>query len=290
MYFNISDIKTYNIDESYKQCFSNIKNSVEYSLAIDYMLERFDKNIVKEICLFLYKFKFATKKQIINVISKKYNISIDFNFQELVDFDFFKDFILVKGFVDEEYERNEENTIYAIGPNGVNLLIEYFNIEVPRWEFRNISRSADKVIKSIQVVDIYTNILDSFKGFNIINESVGPNQRRALGDKLDIRDEDLKEGFNRKILKLEHFLSEKGKWRYDYIDIPKRPKVIFVCENEESVKVISRKLRGSSLNKHTLLLYTHDILLKENLLTDSKTLKKYIKETKNLKEELILSN
>ena len=69
------------------------------------MLERFDKNIVKEICLFLYKFKFATKKQIINVISKKYNISIDFNFQELVDFDFFKDFILVKGFVDEEYER-----------------------------------------------------------------------------------------------------------------------------------------------------------------------------------------
>ena len=108
MYFNISDIKTYNIDESYKQCFSNIKNSVEYSLTIDYMLERFDKNIVKEICLFLYKFKFATKKQIINVIGKKYNISIDFNFQELVDFDFFKDFILVKGFVDEEYERNEE--------------------------------------------------------------------------------------------------------------------------------------------------------------------------------------
>ena len=166
MYFNISDIKTYNIDESYKQCFSNIKNSVEYSLAIDYMLERFDKNIVKEICLFLYKFKFATKKQIINVISKKYNISIDFNFQELVDFDFFKDFILVKGFVDEEYERNEENTIYAIGPNGVNLLIEYFNIEVPRWEFRNISRSADKVIKSLQVVDIYINMMESFKDFN----------------------------------------------------------------------------------------------------------------------------
>ena len=107
---------------------------------------------------------------------------------------------------------------------------------------------------------------------------------------LIIRDKDLKEGFNRKILKLEHFLSEKGKWRYDYIDIPRRPKVIFVCENEESVKIISRKLRGSSLNKHTLLLYTHDILLKENLLTDSKTLKKYIKETKNLKEELILSN
>ena len=309
MYFNISDIKTYNIDESYKQCFSNIKNSVEYSLAIDYMLERFDKNIVKEICLFLYKFKFATKKQIITIIGKKYNISIDFNFQELVDFDFFKDFILVKGFVDEEYERNEENTIYAIGPNGVNLLIEYFNIQVPRWEFRNISKSAEKVIKSLQVVDIYINMMESFKGFNIINESVGPNQRRALGDKLDIdfewsiagninqnflvliiRDKDLKEGFNRKILKLEHFLSEKGKWRYDYIDIQRRPKVIFVCENEESVKIISRKLRGSSLNKHTLLLYTHDILLKENLLTDSKTLKKYIKETKNLKEELILSN
>ena len=189
------------------------------------------------------------------------------------------------------------------------MLIEYFNIEVPRWEFRNISRSAEKVIKSLQVVDIYINMMESFKGFNIINESVGPNQRRALGDKLDIdfewsiasninqnflvliiRDEDLKEGFNRKILKLEHFLSEKGKWRYDYIDIPRRPKVIFVCENGESVKIISRKLRGSSLNKHTLLLYTHDILLKENLLTDSKTLKKYIKETKNLKEELILSS
>ena len=85
------------------------------------------------------------KKQIINIIGKKYNISIDFNFQELVDFDFFKDFILVKGFVDEEYERNEENTIYAIGPNGVNLLIEYFNIEVPRWEFRNISKVQKKL-------------------------------------------------------------------------------------------------------------------------------------------------
>ena len=286
MYFNISDIKTYNIDESYKQCFSNIKNSVEYSLAIDYMLERFDKNIVKEICLFLYKFKFATKKQIIDIINKKYNISIDFNFQELVDFDFFKDFILVKGFVDEEYERNEENTIYAIGPNGVNLLIEYFNIEIPRWEFRNISKSADKVIKSLQVVDIYINMMESFKDFEW---SIGGNINQNFLV-LIIRDEDLKEGFNRKILKLEHFLSEKGKWRYDYIDIQRRPKVIFVCENEESVKIISRKLRGSSLNKHTLLLYTHDILLKENLLTDSKTLKKYIKETKNLKEELILSS
>ena len=185
MYFNISDIKTYNIDESYKQCFSNIKNSVEYSLAIDYMLERFDKNIVKEICLFLYKFKFATKKQIINVISKKYNISIDFNFQELVDFDFFKDFILVKGFVDEEYERNEENTIYAIGPNGINLLIEYFNIEVPRWEFRNISRSADKVIKSLQGVNIYKIMMESFKDFNIIKESAEHNKKRALKDKFD---------------------------------------------------------------------------------------------------------
>lgn len=308
MCFNISDIKTYKIDESYKQCFSNIRNSIEYSLAIDYMLERFDENIVKEICLFLYKFKFATKKQIINIISKKYNISTDFDFQKLVDFDFFKDFILVKGFVDEEYEKNEENVVYGIGPNGANLLIEYFNIQVPRWEFRNISRSADKVIKSLQVVDIYINMMESFKDFNIINESAGPNQRRALGDKFDvdfewsiagninqnflvliIRDEDLKEGFNRKILKLEHFLSEKGKWRYDYIDIPRRPKVIFVCENEESIKIISRKLRGSSLNKQTLLLYTHDILLKENILTDFKTLKKYIKETNTLKEYRILN-
>ena len=234
---------------------------------------------------------------------KKYNISADFKFEELAQFDFFKDFILVKGYVDEEYEKNEENTIYSIGPNGVNLLIDYFNIQVPRWEFKNISKSADKVIKALQVVDIYINIVESFKDFNIVYESVGPNQRRALGDKFDvdfewsisgninqnfllliIRDEDLKEGFNRKIFKLEHFLSEKGKWRYDYIDIPRRPKVIFVCENEESMKIISKKLRGSSLNKHTLLLYTHDILLKENLLTDCKTLKKYIKETNSLKE------
>lgn len=29
-------------------------------------------------------------------------------------------------------------------------------------------------------------MMESFKDFNIINESVGPNQRRALGDKLDI--------------------------------------------------------------------------------------------------------
>ena len=50
------------------------------------------------------------------------------------------------------------------------------------------------------------------------------------------------------------------------------------------MKIISKKLRGSSLNKHTLLLYTHDILLKENLLTDCKTLKTYIKETNSLKE------
>ena len=44
----------------------------------------------------------------------------------------------------------KKNTIYAIGPNGVNLLIEYFNIEVPRWEFRNISKSAEKVIKAFK--------------------------------------------------------------------------------------------------------------------------------------------
>ncbi|HJG96967.1 MAG TPA: hypothetical protein K8V90_07705, partial [Romboutsia timonensis] len=75
MCFNILDIKTYKIDKNYKQCFSNIKNSIEYSFAIDYMLENFDENIVKEICLFLYKFKFATKKQIIDIINKKYNIS-----------------------------------------------------------------------------------------------------------------------------------------------------------------------------------------------------------------------
>ena len=49
MCFNILDIKTYKIDKNYKQCFSNIKNSIEYSFAIDYMLENFDENIVKEI-------------------------------------------------------------------------------------------------------------------------------------------------------------------------------------------------------------------------------------------------
>ena len=47
MCFNILDIKTYKIDKNYKQCFSNIKNSIEYSFAIDYMLENFDENIDK---------------------------------------------------------------------------------------------------------------------------------------------------------------------------------------------------------------------------------------------------
>ena len=42
--------------------------------------------------------------------------------------------------------------------------------------------------------------------------------------------------------------------------------------------------------RNGITLEIEPILLKENLLTDSKTLKKYIKETKNLKEELILSN
>lgn len=309
MCFNIYDIDIYKIDENYKQCFFNVKNNTKYSIAFNYMIKNFDKTIVKEICLFLYKFKFATKKQIIDIMSKKYNIDNNFDFNQLVKFDFFKDFILVDGFVDDEYEKKEENTIYTIGPNGVNLLIEYFNIQIPKWEFRYISKSADKVIKSLLVVDIYINMIKSVKDFDIINESTGPSERRALGDKFNIdfecsinanikenflffiiRDKDLKEGFNRRILKLENFLSDNGKWRYDYMDTTIRPTVIFVCENEESIKLISKKLRGSSLNKHTLLLYTHDLLLKENLLTDSKTLKRFIKENKNLKEYAILGD
>ena len=86
------------------------------------------------------------------------------------------------------------------------------------WEFKNVSRSAKKVMKSIQVVDIYLNVLESFKEYNLISESIGPKQRRSLGDKINIdfewtiddnikqnfilliiRDEDLKEGFNKNI-------------------------------------------------------------------------------------------
>ena len=169
MYFKVDDIKIYKIDENYKQSFSNIKNSIEYEIAFEYMTKEFNLEVAKDICLFLYKYKFATKNQIIKIISNKYNVDNDFNPYDLVKFGFLKDFILVNGFVDEIYERNEENTIYTIGPNGVNLLIEHFNIQIPRWEFRHISRSAKKVIKSIQVVDIYINIMESFKNFNIIN-------------------------------------------------------------------------------------------------------------------------
>ena len=106
---------------------------------------------------------------------------------------------------------------------------------------------------------------------------------------LIIKDEDLKEGFNKKIFKLEHFVSEKGKWRYDYIDVNKKPKVILVCEYEDSMKRIAKKLRASSLNKDTLMIYTYDKLLKENLLTSPTTLKRYIKESDTFIEYEILN-
>ena len=308
MSFNVYDIKNYKIDENYKQSFSNIRNNIDYITAFEYMIKNYNENIVKEICLFLSKFKFATKKQIIDIIKKKHSIDENFSFENLLKYNFLKDFILVKGYVDEVYERNEENTIYAVGPNGINLLIKRFNINIPVWEFTHISRSGEKVIKSIQVVDIYINMLESFKNYNIIPESIGPKQRRSLGDKVDIdfeytiddnikqnfmiliiRDKDLKEGFNRKISKLEHFICDNGKWRYDYTDVNKRPKIIFVCENEDSINLICRKLRGSSLNKDTLVMYTHDKLLKENLITNPISLKRYIKETNTLKEYEILN-
>ena len=298
MSFNIYDIKNYNIDESYKQSFINIKKNCDYIDSFKNIIETYNEEILKNMCIFFSNFKFATKNQIVSLIKLKHTRDEDFSLKELTQYDYFKEFILINGYVDGYYERNEENTIYTIGPNGINLLREYFNIDVDMWEFKNVSRSGKKVIKYLQVVDIYLNVLESFTEYNIIPESIAPKQRRALGDKINIdlewtiddnikqnfilliiKDEDLKEGFNKKIFKLEHFVSEKGKWRYDYIDVNKKPKVILVCESEDSVKRIARKLRGSSLNKDTLIMYTHDKLLKENLLISSKTLKRYIKES-----------
>lgn len=313
MCFRVKDINKYTIDESYKQSFLNIKNDIEYSVAMDNIEKNFNEDVVKEICKLLYRFKFATKDQIISVVNQNYYIDDKFNFKELSNLNFIKEFILVKEFIDYDYDRNEDNTIYAIGPNGVNLIIDYIQKDVPRWEFKNISRGAQQVIKHIQVVDICINMIESFKPYNIVKYSVGPIQRRALGDKIDIdfewsvddkirknfltliiRKSDLKESFNRKIFKLEQFLSEKGKWRYDYTDIAKRPQIIFICEDEENMKLVARKLRGSSLNKDTLLIFTYDLLLKENLLKNYNALKVYTKDRNNLKgyeilkEDLIL--
>ncbi len=313
MCFRVKDINKYTIDESYKQSFLNIKNDIEYSVAMDNIEKNFNEEIVKEICKLLYRFKFATKDQIISVVNQKYYIDDKFNFKELSNLNFIKEFILVKEFVDCDYDRNEDNTIYAIGPNGVNLIIDYIQKDVPRWEFKNISRGAQQVIKHIQVVDICINMIESFKSYNIVKYSVGPIQRRALGNKIDIdfewsiddkirknflvliiRNSDLKESFNQKVFKLEQFLSEKGKWRYDYIDIAKRPQIIFICEDEENMKLVARKLRGSSLNKDTLLIFTYDLLLKENLLKNYNALKVYTEDRNNLKgyeilkEDLIL--
>lgn len=150
-------------------------------------------------------------------------------------------------------------------------------------------------------------MIESFKSYNIVKYSVGPIQRRALGNKIDIdfewsiddkirknflvliiRNSDLKESFNQKVFKLEQFLSEKGKWRYDYIDIAKRPQIIFICEDEENMKLVARKLRGSFLNKDTLLIFTHDLLLKENLLKNYNAFKVYTEDKNNLKEYEIL--
>lgn len=313
MCFRVKDINKYAIDESYKQSFINIKNDIEYSVAINSIEKNFNIDIVKEICKLLYRFKFATKDQIISIVNQQYYIDEEFNFEELSNLNFIKEFILVKEFVDCDYDRNEDNTIYAIGPNGVNLIIDYIQKDVPRWEFKNISRGAQQVIKHIQVVDICINMIESFKSYNIVKYSVGPIQRRALGNKIDIdfewsiddkirknflvliiRNSDLKESFNQKVFKLEQFLSEKGKWRYDYTDIAKRPQIIFICEDEENMKLVARKLRGSSLNKDTLLIFTYDLLLKENLLKNYNALKVYTKDRNNLKgyeilkEDLIL--
>lgn len=307
MCFRVKDINKYAIDESYKQSFINIKNDIEYSVAINSIEKNFNIDIVKEICKLLYKFKFATKDQIISIVNQQYYIDEEFNFEELSNLNFIKEFILVKEFVDCDYDRNEDNTIYAIGPNGVNLIIDYIQKDVPRWEFKNISRGAQQVIKHIQVVDICINMIESFKSYNIVKYSVGPIQRRALGNKIDIdfewsiddkirknflvliiRNSDLKESFNQKVFKLEQFLSEKGKWRYDYIDIAKRPQIIFICEDEENMKLVARKLRGSSLNKDTLLIFTHDLLLKENLLKNYNAFKVYTEDKNNLKEYEIL--
>lgn len=307
MCFRVKDINKYAIDESYKQSFINIKNDIEYSVAINSIEKNFNIDIVKEICKLLYRFKFATKDQIISIVNQQYYIDEEFNFEELSNLNFIKEFILVKEFVDCDYDRNEGNTIYAIGPNGVNLIIDYIQKDVPRWEFKNISRGAQQVIKHIQVVDICINMIESFKSYNIVKYSVGPIQRRALGNKIDIdfewsiddkirknflvliiRNSDLKESFNQKVFKLEQFLSEKGKWRYDYIDIAKRPQIIFICEDEENMKLVARKLRGSSLNKDTLLIFTHDLLLKENLLKNYNALKVYTEDKNNLKEYEIL--
>lgn len=307
MCFRVKDINKYAIDESYKQSFINIKNDIEYSVAINSIEKNFNIDIVKEICKLLYRFKFATKDQIISIVNQQYYIDEEFNFEELSNLNFIKEFILVKEFVDCDYDRNEDNTIYAIGPNGVNLIIDYIQKDIPRWEFKNISRGAQQVIKHIQVVDICINMIDSFKSYNIVKYSVGPIQRRALGNKIDIdfewsiddkirknflvliiRNSDLKESFNQKVFKLEQFLSEKGKWRYDYIDIAKRPQIIFICEDEENMKLVARKLRGSSLNKDTLLIFTYDLLLKENLLKNYNALKVYTEDKNNLKEYEIL--
>ena len=107
MSFNIYNMENYNIDENYKQSFINIKKNCDYIDSFKNIIETYNEEILKNMCIFFSNFKFATKNQIVSLIKLKHGIDEDFSLKELTKYDYFKEFILVNGYVDGYYEWNE---------------------------------------------------------------------------------------------------------------------------------------------------------------------------------------
>lgn len=285
-YFNLESDKKYIISSDYYQEILDIDITYDYNDLLEEYLINKNCNWIIELCKFIYGFKFATLNQI-----KQYMELAEIDFDEnninfLIEKNILKRCVLKNmNYIDDE-EIKEENILYCSGKNLIEILRNYSAIDSRKWMIRDISKSAERILKNVMALDFYINLVQSYGIENITNIVLNPSQRYMVLENVNIeleftlkndekedcfiveivRKSDLNTSFLKKILKFERYLSNDACKRSTH-GIDTKPKIIFICEDKDMLNIVSKRLRVSSLHMNTTVLYTYDEVLNLQLLS-----------------------
>ncbi|WP_195251484.1 hypothetical protein [Romboutsia sp. 1001713B170207_170306_H8] len=292
-YFNLESDEKYIIPVDYYQEILDIDINYDYNELLKEHLINKDCKWIIELCKFIYGFKFATLNQI-----KQYMdlAEVDFdqdNIHFLIEKNVLKRCVLKNMNCIGNDEIKEENILYCSGKNLVEILRNFSAIDSRKWMIRDISKSAERILKNVMALDFYINLVQSYGIENITNIVLNPSQRYMVLESVNIeleftltnnekeecfivdivRKSDLKASFLKKILKFERYLSNDACKRSTH-GIDKKPKIIFICEDKEMLNIVSKRLRVSSLHMNTTVLYTYDEILNLQFLSSKNAFKR----------------
>lgn len=297
------------IPEGLKQVFQNdFTNNISKNELIKMRNEERITDRDLEIIKFLFKFKFATLKQIISYL-QCLNIQVTemvlrARLEKLIQYRVLNRFM----FSDEKgshiHIQSDALVIYCLDIGGKFILTNYSSEDTYGWSINENMRTSENISKNLMTVEFYLKILcicpNKLVYFNINPElslarmvvspsfemciKVNGEKKYFLGE--FARDYDLNLNFRQKSIKFENILMTNA-WKKYYFDTEKPPVLFIFADSDYSAlklgEITSSMTRIENYRLTTFDRFANLANVDDKNLSTKGTFLKYLPETKNLK-------